>query len=329
MTRICIYGAGAIGGHLAAKLAHAGQAQISVVVRGEALAAIRRDGLIVESGEDTLTVPVAASDNPADLGPQDYVIVTLKAPAVAGAVPGISALLGPETTVVTAMNGVPFWYFHKLGGPWEGHQLASADPGGLQWNALGPERALGAVVWTAASITGPGRVRHTFGNRFELGEPDGRTSDRATTLAAIFSRSGLDAPITSDIRGAIWNKLWGNLSFNPVSALTHTVLDAMATSPRTVPVLRAMMLEAQAIGENLGVTFPMDVDARIAVAESVGPHKTSMLQDLERHRPLEIEALTGVVVEMGRLLDIATPTIDAILALARLRAATAAANPTA
>jgi len=329
MTRICIYGAGAIGGHLAAKLARGGQAEISVVVRGKTLAAIRENGLTVESGEDTLNVPVAASDNPAHLGPQDYVVLTLKAPAVADAVPGISALLGPATTIVTAMNGVPYWYFHKSGGPWEGHQLASADPGGQQWTAFGPDRALGAVVWTAASTFAPGRFRHTFGNRFELGEPDGRTSTRATILAEIFSRAGLDAPITTDIRGAIWNKLWGNLSFNPVSALTHTVLDAMATSPRTVPVLRAMMVEAQAIGEKLGVTFPMDVDARIAVAETVGPHKTSMLQDLERNRPLEIEALTGVVAEMGRLVDIATPTIDAVLALARLRAVTSQANLTA
>lgn len=320
MTRICIYGAGAIGGHLAAKLAQVSDATVSVVVRGDALAAIRKNGLTIDSGGATMTVPVAATDDPATLGPQDYVVLTLKGPAVPAAVPGITALLGRDTTVVTAMNGIPYWYFHKLGGPWEGHRLACADPDGLQWDAIGPERALGAVVWTAASLTAPGIVRHTFGNRFDLGEPDGSTSPRATTLSNIFESAGLEAPLTTDIRGAIWNKLWGNLSFNPVSALTLAALDAMATSSRTVPVLRAMMVEAQAIGEKLGVSFPMAVDARIAVAESVGPHKTSMLQDLERHRALEIEALTGVVAEMGRLVGVATPTIDAVLALTRARA---------
>jgi 2-dehydropantoate 2-reductase len=323
MTRICIYGAGAIGGHLAAQLARADNAEMSVVVRGPTLAAIRAHGLTVESGDDTINVPITATDDPTTLGPQDYVILTLKAPAVPAAVPGINTLLGKDTTIVTAMNGIPYWYFYQCGGTWDGHQLACADPGGVQWTTLGPHRALGAVVWTAASVTAPGVIRHTFGNRFDLGEPDGRNSARATTLSDIMAHAGIDAPITTDIRGAIWNKLWGNLSFNPVSALTLTALDAMATSPRTVPVLRAMMVEAQAIGEKLGIAFPMDVDRRIAVAESVGPHKTSMLQDLERHRALEIDALVGVVAEMGRLVGVVTPTIDAVLALIQLRARSA------
>jgi 2-dehydropantoate 2-reductase len=320
MTRICIYGAGAIGGHLAANLARAGDAEISVVVRGPALDAIRSAGLTVETGGNTFNVRVKASDDPTTLGPQDYVILTLKAPAVAAAVPGITALLGKDTTIVTAMNGIPYWYFYKHGGPWDGHQLGCADPGGRQWKAFGPERGLGAVVWTAAAVTAPGTVRHTFGNRFELGEPNGSTSPRATALSQILTNAGLEAPIAEDIRSAIWNKLWGNLSFNPVSALTLSVLDAMAASPRTTPVLRSMMCEAQTIGEHLGVVFPMNVDERIAVAKSVGPHKTSMLQDLEAGRPLEIDALTGVVAELGRLVGVATPAIDTVLALIQQRA---------
>ncbi len=320
MTRICIYGAGAIGGHLAAALARAKVAEVSVIARGATLAAIQDRGLTVETGGDRFTVPLTASDDPHSLGPQDIVILTLKAPAVADAVPGIQALLGPNTAVVTAMNGVPFWYFYAHGGAWDGHRLDSVDPGGRQWDAIGPHRAIGAVVWTAAEVVAPGHVRHTYGNRFDLGEPDGTMSERTTALAALLARAGLQAPATGDIRGAIWTKLWGNLSFNPVSALTNATLDVLATSPRTVPVLRAMMVEAQAIAERLGVSFPMDVDARIAMALSVGPHKTSMLQDLDRGRPLELDALTGVIAEMGRLVGVATPTIDTVLALTRQRA---------
>jgi 2-dehydropantoate 2-reductase len=320
MTRICIYGAGAIGGHLAANLARAGDTDISVVVRGRALDAIRSRGLTIETSEGAFNTQVAATDDAASLGPQDYVILTLKAPAVAAAVPGIATLVGQDTTIVTAMNGIPYWYFYKHGGAWDGHQLSCADPGAHQWESLGAERAIGAVVWTAAAVTAPGIVRHTFGNRFDLGEPDGSTSPRAAKLSDILTGAGLQAPIAANIRSTIWNKLWGNLSFNPVSALTLTVLDAMASSPRTTSVLRAMMIEAQCIGEKLGVAFPMNVDERIALAKNVGAHKTSMLQDLEAARPLEIDALTGVIAELGRLVGVTTPTVDAVLALVHQRA---------
>ncbi len=323
MTRICIYGAGAIGGHLAAALARTGAAEISVVARGPTLAAIKERGLTVETGGETISARVAVSDDPASFGPQDFVIIALKAPAVPAAVPGINALLGDDTAVVTAMNGIPFWYFYAHGGPWDGHRLNATDPGGHQWDTIGPQRAIGAVVWTAAEVIAPGVVRHTYGNRFELGEPAGGASTRTATLSGLLEQAGLKAPVSPDIRGAIWTKLWGNLSFNPVSVLTHATLDVLATSPRTVPVLRAMMVEAQAIGDKLGVTFPMDVDARIAMAQSVGPHKTSMLQDLERGRPMEIDALTGVIAEMGRLVGIATPAVDAVLALTHQRASSA------
>ncbi|MDA0368953.1 MAG: 2-dehydropantoate 2-reductase [Proteobacteria bacterium] len=327
MTRICIYGAGAIGGHLAAALARNGTADVSVVARGPTLAAIKERGLTVETGGKTISARVAASDDPASFGPQDFVIVTLKAPAVPGAVPGISALLGDDTAVVTAMNGMPFWYFYAHGGPWDGHRLDAVDPGGRQWNMIGPQRAIGAVVRIAAEVVAPGLVRHTHGDHFDLGEPTGGATTRTATLSRLLEQAGFKAPVSTDIRGAIWSKLWGNLSFNPVSALTHATLDVLATSPRTVPVLRAMMVEAQAIGEEFGVTFPMDVDARIAMAQSVGPHKTSMLQDLERGRPMEIDALTGVIAEMGRLVGIATPAIDAVLALTRQRARSAGGYP--
>jgi len=319
MTRICIYGAGAIGGHLAAALAQTGACDVSVVARGATLAAIERNGLVVESGGQRTTHTVTATDDPGTLGPQDFVVVTLKAFSVPAAVPGIATLLDGDTAIVTAMNGIPYWYFHAHGGPHDGHRLEAADPGARQWNEIGPERAIGAVVWVAADTPEPGVVRHTFGDRYDLGEPDGTSSDRVARLAALFEQAGLKAPVTGDIRGAIWTKLWGNVSFNPVSALTHARLDAMATSPRTVPVLRAMMVEAQAVAEALGISFDLDVDRRIAMAESVGPHKTSMLQDLERGKPLELDALTAVVAEMGRLVGIATPAIDTVLALAAQR----------
>ncbi len=319
MTRICIYGAGAIGGHLAGALAGSGDADVSVVARGATLDAMRRDGLVVESDGERTAHRVTATDDPATLGPQDYVIVTLKAPSVPDAVPGIASLLGRDTAVVTAMNGIPYWYFHAHGGVHDGHRLEAADPGGRQWDMIGPERAIGAVVWVAADTPEPGVVRHTYGHRYDLGEPDGTTGERVAELAVLFEKAGLEAPVTGDIRGAIWTKLWGNLSFNPVSALTHATLDILATSPRTVPVLRAMMVEAQAIAEDLGIGFPVDVDRRIVMAQSVGPHKTSMLQDLERGKPLELDALTGVVAEMGRLVGVPTPMIDTVLALARQR----------
>lgn len=321
MTRICVYGAGAIGGHLAATLAAVEDADVSVVVRRpETLAAIRDNGLVVETGGQRKTVRVSVTDDPATLGLQDYVVLTLKAPALPTAVPGIKALLGLQTAVVTAMNGIPFWYFHAHGGPFDGHRLVAADPDGRQWEDIGPERAIGAVVWIAAETVAPGVARHTFGDRYDLGEPNGAISDRVARLARLFEDAGLQAPVTGDVRGAIWTKLWGNLSFNPVSVLTHATLDVLATSPRTVPVLRAMMVEAQEVAERLGVGFDMDVDKRIAMAQSVGPHKTSMLQDAERGRPLELAALTGVIAEMGRLVGVPTPTVDTVVALTASRA---------
>ena len=320
--KICIFGAGAIGGYMGAKLAEAG-AEVSLVARGPHLAAMQARGLtLIEEGE-TKTHAVRASDDPASLGPQDYVIVTLKAHSVPPLVGQMQPLIGPQTTIVSGVNGVPWWYFHKIGGPLEGTRLASVDPGDAQWNGFGPDRVLGCVVYPAAEVAEPGVVRHIEGNRFSLGEPDGSKSDRATRLSEALAKAGLKAPVRPRLRDEIWVKLWGNLSFNPISALTHATLDVLCTDPGTRAVARAMMLEAQEIAEKLGVKFPIDVDRRIDGGAAVGAHRTSMLQDLDAGRPMEIDALLGSVKELGQVTGTATPTIDTVLALVTLRARTA------
>lgn len=317
--KICIFGAGAIGGYMGVKLAQAG-AQVSLVARGPHLAAMKANGLsLIEEGGERVTVPVTASDNPADLGPQDYVIVTLKAHSVPPVVPKMAPLIGDHTTIVSGVNGVPWWYFHKIGGPLEGTRLASVDPGDAQWNGFGPDRVLGCVVYPAAEVEEPGVIRHIEGNRFSLGEPDGSKSERATRLSDALQAAGLKAPVRPRLRDEIWVKLWGNLSFNPISALTHATLDVLCTDPGTRAVARGMMLEAQAIAEKLGVKFPIDVDRRIDGGAAVGAHRTSMLQDLLAGRPMEIDALVASVQELGRLTDTPTPTIDTVLALVGLR----------
>ena len=322
--RICIFGAGAIGGYMGAKLAQAG-AEVSLVARGPHLAAMQARGLtLIEEGQTT-TVPVRASGDPAELGPQDYVILTLKAHSVPAVVPQILPLLGPGSTLVSGVNGLPWWYFHKAGGPLEGARLASVDPGGVQWDSFGPDRVLGCVVYPAAEVAEPGVIRHLEGNRFSLGEPSGEKSARAVALSEALAAAGLKAPVRPRLRDEIWVKLWGNLSFNPISALTHATLDLLCTDPGTRGVARAMMLEAQAIAETLGVRFPIDVERRIDGGAAVGAHRTSMLQDLEAGRPMEIEALVGSVAELGRLVGLPTPTIDTVLALVRLRAKVAEA----
>jgi len=318
--RICVFGAGAIGGYMGAKLAAAGQAEVSLVARGPHLAAMRESGLtLIEDGE-TATVPVTAAQDPAELGPQDYVVITLKAHSVPGVVDAMQPLLGPETTVVMGVNGVPWWYFHGLGGPHDGRRVEAVDPGGRIWDAIGPERVLGCVVYPAAEVPEPGVIRHLEGNRFTLGEPSGEKSERAEALSKALGAAGLKAPVRPKIRDEIWVKLWGNLSFNPISALTGATLDVLCTEPGTRAVARAMMVEAQAIAEDLGVKFPIDVDRRIDGGAAVGAHKTSMLQDLERGRPMEIDALVAAVQELGRITGRPTPTIDTVLALVRQRA---------
>jgi 2-dehydropantoate 2-reductase len=317
--KICIFGAGAIGGYMGAKLAKAG-ADVSLVARGPHLAAMKANGLRLIEEDDDFTVPVTCSDNAADLGEQDYVIVTLKAHSVPPVVDKMKPLIGENTTIVSGVNGVPWWYFHKIGGPLEGTRLETVDPGNAQWDGFGPDRVLGCVVYPAAEVQEPGVIKHIEGNRFSLGEPDGSKSERALALSKALGAVGLKAPVRPRLRDEIWVKLWGNLSFNPISALTHATLDVLCTDPGTRAVARNMMLEAQTIAESLGVKFPIDVDRRIDGGAAVGAHRTSMLQDLDQGRPMEIDALLGSVQELGRVTETPTPTIDTVLALTKLRA---------
>lgn len=325
--KICIFGAGAIGGFMAAKLAGTG-AEVSLVARGPHLSAMQSKGLTLIEDHGTTTVSVTASEDPADLGPQDYVIITLKAHSVPPVVAKMQPLIGPETTIVSGVNGVPWWYFHKTGGSLEGTRLTSVDPGNAQWEGFGPDRVLGCVVYPAAEVIEPGVIKHIEGNRFSLGEPDGSKSARALRLSQALTAAGVKAPVRPRLRDEIWVKLWGNLSFNPISALTHATLDVLCTDPGTRDVARAMMLEAQTIAESLGVTFPIDVERRIDGGAAVGAHRTSMLQDLDQGRPMEIDALVGSVQELGRITGTPTPTIDTVLALIKLRGKTAGLYPT-
>ncbi len=317
--RICVYGAGAIGGYLGGQLSLAGE-DVALIARGPHLEAMRNHGLrLVVDGAERVAHP-RCSDDPGTIGVQDYVIVTLKAHSVPAVVDDMLALLGPDTAVVTAANGVPWWYFYELEGRWRDHQLESVDPGGVQWRGIGPERAIGCVVYPACEVLAPGVIEHVGGNRFTLGEPNSERTPRVTRLSEALIRAGFRAPVRPRIRDEIWLKLWGNLCFNPLSALTHATLDVIATDPGTRAIARSMMLEAQAIGEKLGVRFGLDVDKRIAGAEAVGAHKTSMLQDLQRGRPMEIDALVTAIQEMGELVDVPTPVLDVVLSLIQQRA---------
>jgi 2-dehydropantoate 2-reductase len=269
------------------------------------------------NGERIVTHPFA-TDNPADIGEQDFVIVSLKAHSVPNVVDAMQPLLGKNTAVVTAVNGVPWWYFYKFDGAWENHKIESVDPGGKQWDGIGPERAIGCVVYPACEILEPGVVRHIDGNRFTLGESSGEKTERVRGLSQVMINAGFKAPVRN-IRDEIWVKLWGNLCFNPISALTNATLDVVATDPGTRMVARNMMLEAQAIGEKLGVRFAIDVDKRIAGAAGVGAHTTSMLQDVTLGRPMEIDALVTAVQELGRITGVETPTIDTVLPIVQQR----------
>lgn len=316
--KIAIYGAGAIGGFLGCELSRAG-CDVTMIARRQTLAAIRENGLTLQIDGETHTARPAATDDPAEAGHQDYVIVAVKANASPVIAESMVPMLGPDTAVVTATNGVPWWYFYKQGGELDGQVLETVDPGGIQWKTLGPERAIGCVVYPAAEAIEPGVIRHISDDRFTLGEPDGSKSDRVNALAEAMRGAGFTAPVRPNIRNEIWVKLWGNLCFNPISALTHGTLQQMAEDPGVRAVARAMMVEAQAIGEAIGVRFAIDVDKRIEGARAIGAHRTSMLQDLEAGRPLEIDALVTVVQELGQLAKIDTPTIDTVAALIRLR----------
>ena len=320
--RICIYGAGAIGGWLGAQLSLSGE-DVTLIARGQHLRAMQENGVkVLIDNEERIAHP-RCIENPADAGPQDYVIVALKAHSVPQIADQLQSLFDTNTAVVTAVNGIPWWYFYQLEGTWQNHIIQSVDPDGKLWKNIGPERAIGCVVYPAAEIAEPGVIRHIEGNRFILGEPDGRLSDRAQALSDALRDAGFTSRVRNNIRDDIWVKLWGNLCFNPISALTLATLDKVAGEPGTAEVCRNMMVEAQQIGEKLGAQFRIGIDKRLAGGAAVGPHKTSMLQDLELGRPMEIDALVTAVKELGQLVSVRTPTIDVVLALIQQRARSA------
>ncbi len=321
--KIAVVGAGAIGGYLGAKLSMAGE-DVTFIARNRNLQAINAHGfrLILEDGSQAHAPNARAVQHPADAGPQDAVLLTVKAHQVADLLPDLRGLFGPQTMVVTMINGVPWWYFQRLGGAWDGQVLESVDPGGRIAAQIESERIIGSVVYPASELVEPGVVRVIEGNRFTLGELDGSRSERIEALSQAMIRAGFKSPVSKDIRGEIWVKLWGNLSFNPISALTHATLEDICTFAPTRQLAAAMMTEAQAIGEKLGVEFKVSLDKRIAGAQAVGAHKTSMLQDVEHGRAIELAALVGAVIELGRITGVPTPTIDAVHALASLLART-------
>jgi 2-dehydropantoate 2-reductase len=317
--RIAIVGAGAIGGYLGVRLALAG-AEVTLIARGAHLAAIHQSGLALEyaDGRREVAHPALATDDIAEAGTQDVVIVAVKAQSLPALAEPIRALYGPDTAVVFAQNGIPWWYFMRHGGPYEGRQITTVDPGGQIAAAVEIERVIGCVVYPAAAIAAPGVIRHIEGNRFTLGEPDGSKSERILALSQLFASAGLKAPARPDIRTEIWIKLWGNLSFNPISALSRATADLIIADPGTRALVAAMMAEAQQVAEALGIRFPLSIERRIKMAEDIGAHKTSMLQDVEAGKPTEVDALVGAVAELGRMVGIATPHIDAIYAAMKL-----------
>jgi ketopantoate reductase len=316
--RVCVVGAGAIGGLLAAKLALAGNA-VTVVDQGAHLEAIRRDGLTLQWHDGRVdVVPVTACASVTEAGKQDLVILALKAHFLDRVAADLYTVMEPNTMVMTVQNGLPWWYFQKLGGEYEGHRLRSLDPQGLLTEKIASERILGCVVYPAASVPRPGVIAHVEGDRFPLGELDGSISERAQRMHDVLVHAGLKSRVLKDIRSEIWLKAWGNLSFNPISALSHATLAEICQFPETRQLAATMMEEAQTIAKKLGVTFRVSIDKRIAGALEVGAHKTSMLQDVEAGRSLETEALIGSVLEMSRLTHTPAPAIAAVYASVKL-----------
>jgi 2-dehydropantoate 2-reductase len=322
MTRICVFGAGAIGGLIAARLALKGDAEVSLVARGAHLEAIRAKGLVLRQSGETHSIKVTATGQTAGLGAQDIIILTLKTHATAAAIDQIMPLIGGDTVILYAQNGIPWWYFHESGGPFEGRKLESVDPGGLIWKRLGPEHALGAVIWMAADVEAPGVIVHGFGDRMPIGEPSGIITDRAQRVSAILNSAGIKSPVKTDLRNEIWLKLWGNLSFNPVSVLTNGTLGELASDSATRRVIAAMMEESRSVGEALGIAFPVGIDERIDMAMKAGAHRTSMLQDVDAGRPTELEAVLGVVIELARLTGKNTPSLQMVYDLVKFRTRT-------
>ena len=322
---ILVVGAGAIGGLLAARLAEAGE-RVSVVARGAHLEAIRERGLLLkEEGRETV-VRIGATDRIAGAGRADLVVLAVKAHQLTAIAPDVAAILEPGAMAITAQNGIPWWYFFKHGGPREGQRLESVDPGGVIAAHLPIENVVASVVYPAAEIEAPGVVRRIEGNRWPVAELDGAKSERIAAVAQAFANAGFKSPVLADVRAEIWTKLWGNLAFNPISALSHASLAAICGFPPTRALAAQMMAEAQAVGEAFGVRFRVSIEKRIAGAEAIGAHKTSMLQDVEQGRRIEIEALLGAPIELARMAGVETPHLDAVYAVAKLLGETLAAS---
>ncbi|MBD2295893.1 2-dehydropantoate 2-reductase [Anabaena sphaerica FACHB-251] len=317
--KICIVGAGAIGGYLGAKLSLAGE-EVTLIARGSHLEAIKKNGLRLISADasDLVATPALATSDITEVSPQDVVILAVKTTSVSAIAPSLPHVYHEKTMVVTAQNGVPWWYFRKHGGEYEGTNIKSVDPDGIIENCINVDRVIGCVVYPAAEIVEPGVIKHIEGERFTLGEIDGSKTERIQLLSQTLKKAGFKAPVRNQIRTEIWIKLWGNIAFNPISALTGATLEAIAQYPLTRELAKNMMLEAQVIAEKLGINFGISLEQRIDGAEKVGAHKTSMLQDIEAGRPTEIEAIVGAVIELGKLTQTPTPYIDALYASVKL-----------
>jgi 2-dehydropantoate 2-reductase len=323
--KIAVIGAGAIGGLVGAKLALAGE-DVTFIVRGDNLAAIGERGmrLIASDGSQQIARNVVATDRYDQAGPQDVVILAMKAHQLEAVALDVPKLFGPQTVVVTMQNGIPYWYFHRHGGVLEGTIVRSVDPEGLVSARIPAERVLGCVVYPASELVAPGVVRHIEGDRFPVGELDGSTSERVQRVSDCFTAAGFKAPVLDNIRAEMWLKLWGNLSFNPISGLSHSTLSDICRFPPSRELATEMMREAQTVAHKLGIEFRVTLEKRIAGAEKVGRHKTSMLQDIEAGRAPEIDALVGAVIELARLTETPTPHIDTVYSLVKLLARTMA-----
>ncbi|RCW71766.1 2-dehydropantoate 2-reductase [Pseudorhodoferax soli] len=317
--RVCVFGAGAIGGWIGARLALAG-CDLSAVARGETLAALQAHGLRLDQGGETLTAPVRASADPATLGVQDLVLVAVKAPAMAQVAERIAPLLGPQTVVLTAMNGVPWWFFQGFGGTYAGRSLESVDPGGRIAAAIPAGNVLGCIVHASCALHGSGFVKHHFGNQLILGEPAGGASERVLALAALLAKAGIDTQVSEQIQKDCWYKLWGNMTVNPISAITGVTTDQIMDDELVRGLVTQVMLEAKEIGARIGIPIAQRPEDRHAVTRKLGAFKTSMLQDVEAGRPVELDALVGAVRELGQITQTPTPFTDALFGLARLHA---------
>ena len=316
--KVCIVGAGAIGGYMAVRIANAGH-DVSVIARGPHLAAIKARGMkLIEENDEFVAENLTATEFVGELGPMDVVLLALKAHQIAPIVNDMSVLLGPNTVIVTLQNGIPWWYFQNFDGEYANRVVETVDPGGLLFNSIDPNRLIGCIAYPATTISKPGVIQHIEGNRFPVGELSGMKTERVQMVSDLFAESGFKSRILDDIRSEIWLKLWGNLTFNPISALTHSTLVDICQFPLTRQLAVAMMTEAQTVGERLGAHFRIPMEKRIAGAESVGKHKTSMLQDVEAGKPVEIESMLGAVIELAEVTGVQTPTLRAIYACVSL-----------